>query len=83
MSQRKFTEKTLALSDFKLKSIGFQIQIHWISKSNPLDFKHKSIGFGREEGRIGERRRTRNDARCEPMRVTVDERTSAVSAAPC
>ena len=28
-----------------LKSIGFQTQIHWISNSNPLDFKVESIGF--------------------------------------
>ena len=49
MSQREFTEKTLALSSIltihQLKPIGFKSQIHWISNSNPLDFKLKSIGF--------------------------------------
>ncbi|MBR5587614.1 MAG: hypothetical protein IKW23_02045, partial [Kiritimatiellae bacterium] len=30
---------------FPTKPIGFQNQTHWVSKSNPLGFKTKPIGF--------------------------------------
>jgi hypothetical protein len=37
--------------DSKIKSIGFQNQIHWISKLNPLDFVSNTSAIAREKGR--------------------------------
>jgi hypothetical protein len=37
----------------KINSIGFQNQLHWISKSNPLDFVSNTSAIAREKGRDG------------------------------